>query len=92
MSCRECCQGQRAQESNRRRASRWLDAVGWAVPATVLALTPKCPMCVAGYAAVLTGVGISLSMATAVRTTLIVLCAASLAVMAARALARAAIR
>jgi hypothetical protein len=92
MSCRKCCRDQRAPESNRRRASRWLDAVGWLAPATMLAVMPKCPLCVAAYVALATGVGVSLSAATAMRTTLVVLCAASLAAMAARTIARVAAR
>ena len=43
---------------------------------------PKCPLCVAAYVAIFTGIGLSLPVANFVRTTLIVLCAASLAFMA----------
>ena len=86
-----CCSATDSEEKPvRRRASRWLDAVGWLAPATALALMPKCPMCVAAYVAVFTGIGLSLPVATLARTTLIVVCVASLAFMAVRMMVRAA--
>jgi hypothetical protein len=33
------------------KPAQWFDAIGWLVPATALALMPKCPMCVAAYVA-----------------------------------------
>jgi hypothetical protein len=83
-----CCTGQ-AGKAPRRRASRWLDAVGWLLPATALALMPKCPMCVAAYVALFTGLGVSLPAASAMRTTLIAMCAGSLAFLAWRTTSRA---
>ena len=65
-------------------ARRGGSIVGWVVPGTVLALLPKCPACVAGYVALLTGVGVSVSAATYLRTALIVLCDVSLVTVAAR--------
>jgi AhpD family alkylhydroperoxidase len=86
---KNCCRPTKQRTgSARRRASKLVDAVGWLIPAVVLALTPKCPMCIAAYVALATGVGMSLSAAAAVRTTLFVLCAASLATMAARTISR----
>ena len=70
-----CCATEAPAKPARRRASRWLDATGWLVPATALALMPKCPMCVAAYVALFTGVGLSLPTAAIVRTALIALCA-----------------
>ena len=89
MTGRCCCATEATAKPARRRASRWLDAVGWLAPATALALMPKCPMCVAAYVALFTGIGLSLPTATLVRTALIALCAASLAFMAARSIVRA---
>jgi hypothetical protein len=57
-------------------------AVGWAVPSVTLALIPKCPMCVAGYVALWTGVGLSVPAAARLRTVLIVLCITSIAALA----------
>jgi hypothetical protein len=42
---------------------------------------PKCPVCVAAYVAALTGMGISLSAAAYVRTSLIAMALATFAVM-----------
>jgi hypothetical protein len=82
MNARQCCQIKtRAGDDTRRPASRWRgiqEAAGWIVPSATLALLPKCPVCVAAYVALATGVGISLPTATYLRATLVVLCVASL--------------
>lgn len=61
---------------------------GWIVPASVLALMPKCPMCVAAYVAVATGLGVSVSVAAYLRSSAIVLCVLTLLYLAARSLHR----
>lgn len=89
-----CCQRPGIEESrgtplpHAMRASRWIgrgvELIGWLIPATLLALFPKCPLCVAGYVALATGLGISLTAASYLRWTLLVLCLASLGYMAVR--------
>jgi hypothetical protein len=86
----DCCQNKaRAGGDTRRLASRLRrgrEMAGWIVPSATLALIPKCPLCVAAYLALATGIGISLPTATYLRTMLIVICVASLVFMTARRL------
>jgi hypothetical protein len=63
---------------------RGVEAVEWAVPGAILAVLPKCPICIAMYVALATGVGVSVSAATYLRTGTIVVCAASLLFLAVR--------
>jgi len=64
-----------------RRISR---TAGWLVPAAILAVLPKCPMCFVIYFAMLTGVGLSVATAAHVRAVLVVMCVASFILLAAK--------
>ena len=63
---------------------RAVDVVGWILPSAILALIPKCPMCLAAYAALWTGIGISVAAAANLRLLLIVVCVISLVFLTAR--------
>jgi hypothetical protein len=73
MSCPNCATQNR---SAKRTAAR---AAGAILPGIVLALMPKCPACIVAYAAISTGLGISLTAATYLWTGAIVLCVACIA-------------
>ncbi len=82
----------RSTPSGEARASspvrRLRGAMQWAVPGAVLVLMPKCPVCVAAYVALITGVGVSLSTAAHLRILVLMLCFATLAFLAAKSAAR----
>ncbi|MBI1320450.1 MAG: hypothetical protein GC168_16115 [Candidatus Hydrogenedens sp.] len=59
------------------RAARWsAETLRWLLPAGTLALMPKCPMCLAGYIALFTGLGVSVPLAGYLRWGAIVVCVA----------------
>ena len=57
--------------------------LGWVLPSTALALMPKCPACLAAYVAAGTGLGISFSVASYMRSAAIVACLAFMVIMVA---------
>ncbi len=64
-----------------RRAWR---GIQWLFPTALLVLMPKCPMCVAAYIALFTGVGISVSTAQWIQILMLVFCFTSLTYLAVR--------
>ena len=81
MSTDRCCEG---ASTSSPRARRFLGAAGYVVPSAILALLPKCPACIAAYLAVGAGIGVTVSTAATLRTTLLILCVACLAYFTAR--------
>jgi len=77
-----CCHAAaRDRDKAPRPASHWrrgVEIAGWIVPSATLVLLPKCPVCVAVYVALFSGVGISLASASNLRTSLLILCLAAL--------------
>ena len=65
---------------------RFLDLTAKIIPVAILAVLPKCPACLAAYVALGTGIGLSLTAATYIRLSLVVLCVASLVFFAAKSL------
>jgi hypothetical protein len=71
---------------------RSLDLTAKIIPVAILAVLPKCPACLAVYVALGTGIGLSLPAATYIRLSLILLCVASLAYFAIKAVRPKAVR
>jgi len=82
-----CCET-RAGSTARRIAG----VAQFVAPATVLALMPKCPMCVAAYVALFTGISLSAAAATYLRGGLLAVCVMSLALLAGRRVYRTIVR
>jgi hypothetical protein len=67
---------------------RVVDLDGWIVPSAILALIPKCPMCLAAYVALWTGLGLSVAAAANLRVLLIIVCVISLVFLVVRQMRR----
>jgi hypothetical protein len=63
---------------NRSHCRRVIRRTNWMIPSIVLLLIPKCPLCLAAYITLVTGIGIPFAAAAWLRGSLIVLCVASL--------------
>jgi len=77
-----CCQRKPrpGDEAGRQksRLSRVREIAGWVLPSAMLALMPKCPICLAAYVALGTGVSMSASSAHILMRTLTILCLGTL--------------
>jgi tRNA(Arg) A34 adenosine deaminase TadA len=78
-----CCQRKpRAEDEARQqrtRLRRVREAAGWILPGALLALLPKCPMCLAAYVVLGTGLSLSYSSAHILLRALIAICLGALA-------------
>jgi hypothetical protein len=80
MNCDQCCQTSPVTSF----VGHLVNFVGWIVPSAILALIPKCPMCLAAYIAVWTGLGLSVTAAANLRVLLIIACVISLVFLSVR--------
>ena len=54
------------------------EILAWVLPSAILVLVPKCPACLAAHVTLWTGLGLSYSTATYLRSAMLLLCVASL--------------
>ena len=74
-----------AQDSSKpRRRSRRARRMTAVLPGILLVLMPKCPICLAAYIALITGISIPITAATWLRWSMIVLCIVALVWLAIR--------
>jgi hypothetical protein len=88
----DCCQmTTRGRDGAPRLPSRWRSGrefAGWFIPGAVLVFLPKCPVCIAAYVAMLSGIGISFATASLLRTSLLILSLAALLFLVGKRLSR----
>ena len=78
MATYACCHNGSTRIRPKSKTRRVMATTKWIVPTAILAVMPKCTMCLAAYVALGTGLGISIPVATWIRGGLIVICIASL--------------
>ena len=88
MSTHPCCVAETGDVHPSAFVRRCRCIAKWLVPGVVLALLPKCPLCLAAYIALATGVGISVLTVAYLRYTLVFLCVASLMLLVIRQVRR----
>lgn len=81
MNAHRCCAWMRIARVDPHPHSckrRLVDRAGKVFPAFVIVMLPKCPACLAAYITVATGIGVSLTAATYIRSFLLVVCVLTL--------------
>jgi hypothetical protein len=83
MNSLHCCQRKLHTSRDGRQQRTWRrrgrEVAGWIVPSALLALMPKCPMCLVAYMALCSGFTMSVSSAHILMRTLTALCVGTLA-------------
>jgi hypothetical protein len=85
MNTKPCCPNAPRFASHVRRG---IEFAGWIIPSATFVLLPKCPVCVAMYVALFSGVSISVASASNLRTALLILCITALICLALKRLCR----
>ena len=92
VSCQYCSEVRERAATRGPRPTPWtrhgIYFAKWIVPAIALALLPKCPLCLATYVMIATGIGISFTTAVYLKGVFSVLCLASLVYLAGKRVGR----
>jgi hypothetical protein len=92
---KNCCKGKAAVAGTTaawglriRARGVFSELAEWLLPGVILAMLPKCPLCVMAYVAMATGIGLSFSTAATARILIIGVCITALSYFAAKCLYR----
>lgn len=62
------------QQQTKSNSHKLMQAIAFVVPSALLVLIPKCPMCLAAYLAIMTGIELSVSGASHLQLALTTIC------------------